>query len=83
MFFFLIFRCRLSRLTKITFVVSVFVTYGLQFYVPVNILWPKIEHRLSSPRAKSVGNVVFRILLILFTGEYLLHRYMYVLFNLL
>lgn len=58
----------LSRLTKITFVVSVFVTYGLQFYVPVNILWPKIEHRLSSPRAKSVGNVVFRILLILFTG---------------
>ena len=59
---------RLSRLTKVTFVVSVFVTYGLQFYVPVNILWPKIEHRLSTPKAKAVGNVVFRIGLILLTG---------------
>ncbi|XP_062608737.1 neutral amino acid uniporter 4-like isoform X1 [Saccostrea cucullata] len=58
----------LSRLTKITFVVSVFVTYGLQFYVPVNILWPKIEHRLSSSKARSVGNIIFRISLILFTG---------------
>ncbi|XP_078326492.1 neutral amino acid uniporter 4-like isoform X2 [Crassostrea virginica] len=58
----------LSRLTKVAFVVSVFVTYGLQFYVPVNILWPKIEHRLSTAKAKAVGNVVFRIGLILLTG---------------
>ncbi|XP_056012607.1 neutral amino acid uniporter 4-like [Ostrea edulis] len=57
----------LSRLTKVTFIVSVFVTYGLQFYVPINIIWPRLERRFSTPTTKSVGNIVFRICLILFT----------------
>ncbi|KAK3100361.1 hypothetical protein FSP39_018724 [Pinctada imbricata] len=58
-----------SRLVKMAFIISIFVSYGLQFYVPVNIMWPKIKRNLPSQiqRFHHVANVIFRIVLILLT----------------
>ncbi|XP_045206547.2 proton-coupled amino acid transporter 2-like [Mercenaria mercenaria] len=54
---------------KIMFSVSVYITFALQFYVPMTILWPIIEHK-----AKATGRLlptyaenVFRFLLVLLT----------------
>ncbi|XP_064636410.1 proton-coupled amino acid transporter 1-like isoform X2 [Lineus longissimus] len=52
---------------KIMFPIALFISYGLQFYVPVCILWPPIEARISSPRWKVWGEYVFRTFLVLFT----------------
>ncbi|KAG1674001.1 Proton-coupled amino acid transporter 1 [Nymphon striatum] len=53
---------------KVMFAISVFITYSLMLYVPVEIIWPTIAAKLSnSPRLRSFGNNGFRTFLVLFT----------------
>ncbi|XP_070554458.1 proton-coupled amino acid transporter 1-like [Ptychodera flava] len=51
---------------KIFFAGAMFVSYGLQFYVPVDIIWPSIRDRLP-PGLRTPGNYIFRSLLVLLT----------------
>ncbi|XP_064608550.1 neutral amino acid uniporter 4-like [Liolophura sinensis] len=54
-------------LVKVMFSVAVFITYALQFYVPVNIYWPLIEERIRNQRLKFYGQYIFRAVLVLLT----------------
>ncbi|XP_041359402.1 proton-coupled amino acid transporter 4-like [Gigantopelta aegis] len=50
---------------KLMFAISMYVTFGIQFYVPMKIIWPSIECRLTSRRVIIFGEYVFRVLLVL------------------
>ncbi|XP_060581828.1 proton-coupled amino acid transporter 1-like [Ruditapes philippinarum] len=54
---------------KLMFAVSLFISYGLQFYVPINIIWPFILEK-AEQRGKEVPKIAeyfFRIGLVVFT----------------
>ncbi|XP_074650093.1 neutral amino acid uniporter 4-like isoform X2 [Tubulanus polymorphus] len=52
---------------KLMFPIAIFISYGLQFYVPVNIIWPTFEQYLRTDRQKLIGEYCFRVFLVLFT----------------
>lgn len=52
---------------KLIFVLCLLVSYGLQMYVPVDLLWPPIKSRLSSRKAKVYGEYLFRLILVSIT----------------
>jgi hypothetical protein len=47
--------------------VAIFFTYGLQFYVPMEIIWKSIGHRFGSH--KLPAEYIVRVVLVLGTGE--------------
>jgi hypothetical protein len=47
--------------------VAIFLTYGLQFYVPMEIIWKSIGHRFGAH--KLAAEYIVRIVLVLGTGE--------------
>ena len=54
------------------FAVSLFISYGLQFYVPVSIIWPFIERSVEN-RGHTVpwySGYVFRVVLVCVTCKY-------------
>lgn len=53
---------------KLMFALSLFISYALQFYVPVNIIWPFIEKKCEQKgkTLPSYANYVFRIVLVIF-----------------
>ncbi|XP_077983547.1 proton-coupled amino acid transporter 1-like [Glandiceps talaboti] len=51
---------------KILFSGAIFVSYGLQFYVPMDVIWPSVRDKLP-PKLRTVGNYVFRTILVLIT----------------
>lgn len=59
---------------------AVILTYGLQFFVPLEIIWNSIKHKFSH-RWEVFGETVMRILMVLLTGNgnsiqlYLLYNY--------
>lgn len=59
-------------MVKIMFAVAIFVSYGVQFYVPIRIMWPKFEHKLKRRWQQKYGEYIFRALFVLITGK-LLH----------
>ncbi|XP_033098513.1 proton-coupled amino acid transporter 1-like isoform X2 [Anneissia japonica] len=50
---------------KLLFVIAIFITYGLQFYVPVQILYPPIKNKFNIER--DIWEYVFRTVLVLIT----------------
>ncbi|XP_072039983.1 proton-coupled amino acid transporter 1-like isoform X2 [Amphiura filiformis] len=55
-------------LVRMMFILVIFFTYGIQFYVPVNILWPSIKRRIRNERYRgNLGEYVFRTVLVLLT----------------
>lgn len=57
---------------KLMFAIAIFVSYGVQFYVPIKIMWPSVKRRLSSPRLKAYGESVFRIIFVIITAAFAL-----------
>lgn len=49
---------------------AIFLSYGLQFYVPMNIVWPYIKSKLTSDKALEHGEAVTRFVLISITCKY-------------
>lgn len=47
--------------------VAIFLSYGLQFYVPFNIVWPMVKRHLSGEVAEFTGEYVTRTLLVILT----------------
>ena len=62
--------CSAPRFVNIFLAVSLFISFGLQLYVPVRIIWPIIEKRLISKRKKILGEYIFRTILVLLSGKF-------------
>ena len=50
--------------------IAIYLSYALQFYVPVDIIWPSIRSRINNKQMHVVGEYGFRIALAIFTCEY-------------
>lgn len=57
----------LADVAKILMALAILFTYGLQFYVPVDILWRKVQHRIPAER-HNVAQITMRTGIILITG---------------
>jgi len=56
----------LASTVRLVMALSIFLSYALQFYVPMSIAWPAIEHRIPISYQK-ISEYGFRTLLVLFT----------------
>lgn len=62
---------RLAQSVRAVMAASIFLSYGLQFYVPMNIVWPFVKSKLTSEQALKHGEAVTRTVLIAITCKYL------------
>ncbi|XP_008216697.1 proton-coupled amino acid transporter-like protein pathetic [Nasonia vitripennis] len=56
----------LAQVVNILIALAVILTYGLQFFVPLEIIWNSIKHKFSH-RWEVLGETVMRILMVLLT----------------
>lgn len=57
----------LAQSVRAVMAASIFLSYGLQFYVPMNIVWPYVKTKLESEKALKHGEAVTRFILITIT----------------
>ncbi|XP_034135082.1 proton-coupled amino acid transporter-like protein CG1139 isoform X1 [Drosophila guanche] len=57
----------LSQLVRLTMAVAIFLSYTLQFYVPVNIVEPFVRSHFDTTRAKDLAATILRTVLVTFT----------------
>ncbi|KAI9586211.1 proton-coupled amino acid transporter 4 [Glossina fuscipes] len=57
----------LSQLVRIAMAIAIFLSYPLQFYVPMNIVEPVVVNHFETNRAQYLANTALRIVLITFT----------------
>ncbi|XP_021190190.1 proton-coupled amino acid transporter-like protein pathetic [Helicoverpa armigera] len=57
----------LAQSVRAVMAASIFLSYGLQFYVPMNIVWPYVKSKLTSEQALKHGEAVTRFVLISIT----------------
>lgn len=67
--YFLVLYFRVYQLVLLMFSISLFISFALQLYVPIRIIWPKIQHHLVSKKKKEFGEYALRIILVMFTGK--------------
>ncbi|KAF9805881.1 hypothetical protein SFRURICE_013857 [Spodoptera frugiperda] len=53
----------LAQSVRAVMAASIFLSYGLQFYVPMNIVWPYIKSKLTSEQSLKYGEAVTRFVL--------------------
>ncbi|XP_061165461.1 neutral amino acid uniporter 4-like isoform X1 [Saccostrea echinata] len=58
----------LYQMVLLMFSLSLFISFALQLYVPIRIIWPKIEPHLVSKKKKRGGEYVLRISLVVLTA---------------
>ncbi|KAF6210808.1 hypothetical protein GE061_013919 [Apolygus lucorum] len=56
----------LAQSVRIMMALAIFLSYGIQFYVPMRIFWPPIERRLRT-QYKLLAELATRTLLVIFT----------------
>lgn len=66
--FFFFWFYRLAQLVKVMIAVAIFITYSLQFYVPMEIIWKSVKHRFTSKQ--TLYEILLRILIVICTGKY-------------
>ena len=55
---------------KVMFAVAIFITYGIQFYVPIEILWPSVEDQLTHHLLITHGEYLLRYFFLFVTCEF-------------
>lgn len=63
--------------------VAIFMSYPLQFYVPVNIVEPHLLRHFDTTRAKELAATMLRVALVIFTCKLLLYTMSSAYYNLL
>jgi len=58
---------RLAQLVKLMMILAILGSYAVQFYVPMEIIWPTLSTYFETSRKKLVAEYTFRTLLVLFT----------------
>ncbi|XP_058789139.1 proton-coupled amino acid transporter-like protein pathetic isoform X2 [Phymastichus coffea] len=56
----------LGQIVKILIALAIILTYGLQYFVPLEIIWNTIKHKFSH-RWEFLGETVMRVLMVLLT----------------
>lgn len=57
----------LAQLVRLAMALAIFLSYTLQFYVPINILGPWLRQRLHGENNQVIGEYLLRVGLVLFT----------------
>lgn len=57
----------LSQLVRIMMALAIFFSYGLQFYVPVNIVGPAVRRQFDTEKSKHIADTLLRVGLVTFT----------------
>merc|ERR1711990_1151809 len=57
----------INEVVKVMFAIAIYFTYSVQFYVPVQIIWPILKKRVRNENLVDVYERVFRCCLVLFT----------------
>lgn len=57
----------MAQAVRLMMALAIFLSYGLQFYVPFNIIWPPIRERLVTDSAKCIGELLTRTGLVIAT----------------
>ncbi|CAG2058366.1 unnamed protein product [Timema podura] len=57
----------LAQCVRIMMAVAIFLSYGLQFYVPMNVVWPMVKPHLTSEKTQFIGEYVLRTFLVILT----------------
>jgi len=52
--------CSLYAAVKVVIAAGIFMTYGIQFYIPIEILWPSLEQRLKHGSLVTYGEYLLR-----------------------
>ncbi|XP_034230033.1 proton-coupled amino acid transporter-like protein pathetic isoform X1 [Thrips palmi] len=57
----------LAQSVRLMMGLAIFLSYGLQFYVPMNIIWPLIKDKLHTEKAQMYGEYIVRTIIVIFT----------------
>lgn len=57
-------------MVRIAMAVAIFLSYTLQFYVPVNIVEPFVRNHFETNQAKDLSGTILRIVLVTITCKY-------------
>lgn len=57
----------LAQSVRLMMAIAIFLSYGLQFYVPMNIVWPFIRDKLDTEKSQVIGEYVTRTVLVIIT----------------
>lgn len=60
---------RLAESVRLMMALSIFLSYALQFYVPMDIIWPSIKPLIPTEKMQLISEYVFRTFLVLLTCE--------------
>lgn len=72
MFIDLEFNCRLAQTVKFMVSLGLLMTYPLQFFVAIQIMWSAIEEKHGPLRHPLYSQLIFRALLVLVTCKFVL-----------
>ncbi|XP_049867849.1 proton-coupled amino acid transporter-like protein pathetic isoform X1 [Pectinophora gossypiella] len=57
----------LAQSVRTMMAAAIFLSYGLQFYVPMNIVWPYVKSKLTSETALKYGETFTRLIMVTIT----------------
>ncbi|XP_044743205.1 proton-coupled amino acid transporter-like protein pathetic isoform X2 [Chrysoperla carnea] len=57
----------LAQSVRVMMALAIFLSYGLQFYVPMSVVWPNIKQRFTTERSQYLGEYATRISLVFVT----------------
>lgn len=58
---------RLAESVRLMMALSIFLSYALQFYVPIDIAWPAIKAKIPTERMQVIWEYIFRTVLVIIT----------------
>lgn len=64
------FRFSLAQSVRLMMALAIFLSYGLQFYVPMNIMGPWFRSLFTGEYAQNLSDTALRIGLIIFTCKF-------------
>ncbi|XP_025831950.1 proton-coupled amino acid transporter-like protein pathetic isoform X2 [Agrilus planipennis] len=57
----------LAQSVRLMMAIAIFLSYGLQFYVPFSIIWPIVKDHLETEKAQVLGEYITRTILVIIT----------------
>ncbi|XP_063702405.1 proton-coupled amino acid transporter-like protein CG1139 isoform X2 [Culicoides brevitarsis] len=57
----------LAQMVRLAMALAIFLSYGLQFYVPINIIGPWIRNQMNTHQSQEIAEYLMRVGLVIFT----------------
>lgn len=70
---------RLAQSVRAAMALSIFLSYGLQFYVPIGIVWPAVKGYFHSQSSQRNAELSIRVFLVTLTCKFI-HLNIYLVF---